>query len=320
MKAADIADALGNNIQSLALHLLGDPNREHSSKIDWRYGRKGSFSIVVDGPKRGSCYDHEEQKGGDALWFVQRCRGGTCRDAMDFSVDWLGKAPEEREPVQRKPDKDEPELTDPEKTARALQIFDQGVPLAGTIGQTYFESRRAWPGIELEDIRFHPFCPFGKGRKLPCIVALMRNIITNEPQAIHRTAILPDGSDKDERWGLPKKMFANALGTAIKLFADADVTSVLSLAEGLENGLSVARFGWIPIWVAGSSGAIGSFPVLPGVEALHIFADNDERKRRIGLAKARECAAIWQGSGREARIHLPPEGLDWNDVVRRRAA
>jgi len=42
-------------------------------------------------------------------------------------------------------------------------------------------------------IRFHPRCPFGKdasGRSVytPAMIALVRNIITNEPQAAHRSA------------------------------------------------------------------------------------------------------------------------------------
>ena len=87
----------------------------------------------------------------------------------------------------------------------------------------------------------------------------------------------------------------------ITLARDADVTHVLALSEGVEDGLAVMLSGWRPIWCACTRGGIASFPVLPGIEALTIFADADTP----GMEGAKTCADRWKQEGREATI-LPP--------------
>jgi hypothetical protein len=85
------------------------------------------------------------------------------------------------------------------------------------------------------------------------------------------------------------------------------------LAEGIETSLSVMqRFGWRPLWAATSAGAIARFPLLPGLDALTVFADADD----AGLAAARRCAERWADAGREAHIAAPPGG-DFNDILKR---
>jgi hypothetical protein len=56
---------------------------------------------------------------------------------------------------------------------------------------------------------FHPWCLFGDTRP-PCVIALMRDIVTNEPRAIQRTA-MADG----ERIG--RMMLGPKIGAVIEL-------------------------------------------------------------------------------------------------------
>jgi hypothetical protein len=69
---------------------------------------------------------------------------------------------------------------------------------------------------------------------------------------------------------------------------------------------------WSRVWAATSAVAIARFPVLPGVEALTIFADPDG----AGLTAARECCTRRAAAGREARIIRPPAG-NFNDATGR---
>jgi putative DNA primase/helicase len=46
-------------------------------------------------------------------------------------------------------------------------------------------------------LRFHPRCPFGLDTH-PCLLALRRDIVTDEPLSIHRIALTPD-AEKIER-------------------------------------------------------------------------------------------------------------------------
>ena len=48
-KAATIKNALAKNAGDLARLLLGTENRSLSSRIEMRFGRKGSLSVVTDG-------------------------------------------------------------------------------------------------------------------------------------------------------------------------------------------------------------------------------------------------------------------------------
>ena len=58
-----------------------------------------------------------------------------------------------------------------------------------------------------------------------------------------------------------------------KLSPDDCVTHGLGVAEGPETGLAVMLHGWKPIWATIGTAGMKNFPVLPGIEALTVFAD-----------------------------------------------
>jgi putative DNA primase/helicase len=229
-------------------------------------------------------------------------------------------------PRARPPRRPEPVLNGKKQRNCDLALglwHDAEIPLGSPV-ERYLHSRGLAVTSEVlaaDVLRFHPACPFkltsGQLVRLPAMVALMRDIVTNEPCAIHRTALKPNGSGKAE---MPdgteaKKMLGPAKGAVIKLIADEDVTIVLGIAEGIETALTAICADWRPVWACGSAGAIKAFPVLPGIEALTIFADAD--KNGVGQEVARACARRWAGAGREATVILPPDdGSDWNDVGR----
>jgi phage/plasmid primase-like uncharacterized protein len=160
-------------------------------------------------------------------------------------------------------------------------------------------------------IRHHPACVFGKERH-PAMIALMRDIRTDEPRGIHRTALSATGRAIIRDGKKLKLTLGPIRDAAIKLSADADVGHGLGICEGIETGLSIMAAGWAPVWALGSAGAMARFPVLSGIEALSIFADNDESS--TGFRSAQACAARWLSAGREAVIYLPKgTGSDWAD-------
>ena len=130
---------------------------------------------------------------------------------------------------------------------------------------------------------------------------------------------MPTAGAKSEVSGLgnPKKMLGRAADACVKLSADEEVSIGLHVAEGIETALACMAMGFRPMWAALSAGGIATFPVLAGIEALTIFADNDESG--TGLNAARECAARWITAGCEAIVSAPPQiGKDWADKVGRR--
>ena len=101
---------------------------------------------------------------------------------------------------------------------------------------------------------------------------------------------------------------------ASRLSLDEDVLLGLHLAEGLETALAVMAAGFRPCWSTGSSGLMGNFPVLSGIEALTIFADNDASG--TGERAAREVAARWRQAGCETHSFVRDRFGDFNDAQR----
>jgi hypothetical protein len=188
---------------------------------------------------------------------------------------------------------------------------DPRIPLI----KAYLGSRR----IELPDeaanesIRFHAACPFDSER-FPAMVCLVRNIVTNEPQGMHRTALAPDGTAIKSK-GKTLRMSLGAIsGGAIKLDPDEDIEQGLCIGEGTETCLSGRQMGLKPVWSAVNTGGVANFPMLPGIDGLHIFKENDAQGQSAKAVEA--CAARWHAAGRTVLIVMPEIGSDLNDEIR----
>jgi hypothetical protein len=71
------------------------------------------------------------------------------------------------------------------------------------------------PDVSPRVLRFHARCPFGQEAH-PCVLALYRDLVTDEPRAIMRTALTPDAQKID------RKALGPVGGAAIKLSADEE--------------------------------------------------------------------------------------------------
>jgi putative DNA primase/helicase len=193
-------------------------------------------------------------------------------------------------------------------------IWSETVSALGTAVEAHLTSRKlSLPNGHEDVLRFHPSCPFGPGVRHPCMVALFRDIRTNEPSAIHRTALTPDG----EKIG---RMSLGAIGgCAIKLTPDEDVAEGLTIAEGIETAIAGMALNFRPAWALGSAGGIAKFPVLSGIECLTILVDNDASG--TGQETALDCSQRWTRAGREVfRVVPTAVGQDMADIIRGRAA
>lgn len=301
---------LAERMADLARELVGaDPTTR--ARDTWRFYPRGGLAVVVAGPKRGAWHDHGAGKGGDPVGLVAHLRTIPMREALAWALAWLGEAsgniarPAPRPAVAASTG---PREAAPSSTLDlARTIWREAVAPAGTLAETYLASR----GLVLPadaPLRFHPACPRGAER-WPAMLALMTDPATAQPCGVHRTFLAHDGMGKAP--GNAKMMAGNA--GVIRLVPDEDVTGGLGVAEGIETALAVMqRAGWAPVWAATSAGAIRRFPVLPGIEALTVFADMDGP----GLEAARECCRAWAAAGCEARLLAPPAG-DWDDVLPR---
>lgn len=195
-------------------------------------------------------------------------------------------------------------------TARALAVWREARPAAGTIVKTYLANR----GLALpppQSLRFHPRCPHPSGANLPAMIGLVEHV-DHGPTAIHRTFISAGGSGK-AAIEPNKASLGPVAGGAVRL-AQARAGQWLLVAEGLETTLSVMHACALPGWAALSAGGIKSLVLPPSVNMVVICADNDANG--VGQRAANAAAERFLAEGRRVRIALPPiSGLDFNDLL-----
>ena len=189
-------------------------------------------------------------------------------------------------------------------------IWNEAIDARGTIVEAYLEARGSVLPPDVQCLRYHPRCPRGAGQ-LPAMIAEMRSAATDEFAGVHRTFLMPDGGRKANVE--PQRMALGGMaGAVIKITADEDVTTGLGICEGVEDAVAVLKAGWRPIWCCMSAGNLGRFPVLPGIEALTVFADAD----RPGMDAAHRAAECWCKAGREARVVSPKHAKDFGEALR----
>src|SRR5262245_23017573 len=126
---------------------------------------------------------------------VQSFAGDDPLVCRDYVRERLGLYGPERASTRPSRAREASVLARPDNAASAARIWQESRDPRGTLVEAYLRSR----GLELpyeaanEAIRFHPDWRFG-GDRFPVMVCLVRNIVTNEPQVVHRTALMPGGA------------------------------------------------------------------------------------------------------------------------------
>lgn len=206
---------------------------------------------------------------------------------------------------------------DGERTAYALRIWAEACDPRGTPVETYLTGRGVElpPGAAGEVVRWHPNAPFGPGHRSPCMLALVRNIATDAPQAVHRTALSLDG-DKAVVDHASRLTLGPIGGGAIKLSPDPEVETCLGVGEGIETVLSLrrhSRFAAVPVWSLVAANQLAAFPVLAGLEGLVVAVDHDA----AGLKAAEAVTARYHAAGLPVTTAMAPDpGQDLNDLAR----
>jgi hypothetical protein len=263
------------------------------------------------GDRRGSWCDFATGQYGDALDLVREALDRDMVGAISWSCRWLGIEDGEVAVPKRPASAPTSPKDDPN---RWRHVWAKGEPIAATLAAKYLTGR----GLAFDDprgevLRFHSRCARMKPgsetelERIPAMLALLCNITTGKPTGIVRTYLRDDGADRLRDAG-GRRVTGKVRGSAVMLSPFDDVTLGLGVVEGVETGLAILQNGWAPIWAMTGAGNLAQFPVLNGIEALTVFADQDEP----GLAAAKSIARRWRQAGREVSIVAPPQG-DWCD-------
>jgi Toprim domain/CHC2 zinc finger/DNA polymerase family A len=245
------------------------------------------------------------ERGGRLDWLM-RAEGMTEAEAVAYVQDWSG--PSERLPQNGDNDT---------RLAFVKQIWTSAKPVLGTIAERYLDETR---GIDINklpadlhrSLRFHANCVFGPGATAPCLIALMRDPLTDAPIGIQRIALELRGGRIDR---IERRMLGQA--GVVKVWPAG---AQLVVGEGLETVLAAAtRIPYegaplLPAWAALSSQQLRMLPIIPGVERLILLIDNDQNQE--GQTAAAYARAIWRTAGRTV-VPLMPDavGSDFNDLI-----
>ena len=199
---------------------------------------------------------------------------------------------------------------DAKRTEAALAIWQSATPAEGTLAEAYLVSRSLHLP-PLLTLRFHAGLKHSSGGIWPALVALVTRGSDNTPLAIHRTYLARDGAGKapvDPQ----KMMLGPCRGGAVRL---GQAEGVLMVGEGIETCLAATQASGHAVWAALSTSGLRTLGLPREVRDVIVLADGDDP----GEAAAQECAWRWKREGRRVRIARPPQGMDFNDLLLRRA-
>jgi phage/plasmid primase-like uncharacterized protein len=234
---------------------------------------------------------------GDVIALVQHVDGCSFSEAVERLIGGRWRPSSRVEPgnVVKTADEDRAALA-----SAARYVAEMRAIISAPIALAYLERVRKIDVAAIEDvlsridaIGWHPAVYFNEleypkpgdpphplhGQRLGAIIGEMTDAKTAKPTgAISRTYLAPEG------------------------------TKVLKAKTLMAIGLR-------PMWATGDRGVMSEFPLLAGIEALSVVADNDASGD--GQQAAQRVAARWRAAGRDVRMFLPKaEGDDLNDALR----
>ncbi len=307
-------------VPELVVELLGKP--AFRAGDEWRWGRKGSLSVVIGGARAGMWFDHEEGRGG---WFsdlVGRHLGMVREDATDWIADRIGMGVRHQAPGRRAvppampandPDKPQPasaeappESNPADDAALAPNRADDAAARASRI----WTSARPAP----ED---HPYLVSKRAAPLALRMDTGRRLVVplqDIDGQIHSVEfVAPDGAKRYLAGGAKKGHFA-VVGAEPGPLAMPE--GPVLICEGWATGASLHMATGETVIAAMDAGNL--MPVGEALRArfpdadLVLIADNDAKPdgtTNPGVAAARKVALAVDG-----RLAVPDGPGDANDL------
>lgn len=339
MDIAEIVALLAARSQTLALELLPHGRKDG---VHWRcgsiYGEHGnSFVFTLSGAYAGWWKDFSGGARGDALDLIAQvaCQGDK-RAALRWARRWLGidqgdaRALEKRrldaaDRVRQQQARDADDKA--RRAGAAKKLWLDATTIDGTPADLYLAGRGigiARLGRAPRALRFDLRVPCAEvSAELPCLLAAITGH-DGAHLATHRTWIETDhrGGWRKASLDMPKKTLGRYLGGTINLWRgksgrplrDAPTGDTVAIAEGIEDGLTVACA--CPDWrvlAAVSVSNLAAIRLPPAITDVVLVLQRDGENDQVAQARAKAERA-WLEEGRSVRRALPPEGFkDFND-------
>lgn len=185
----------------------------------------------------------------------------------------------------------------------ARRLWEQARDIRGTLGETYLRARHI--GDRLDDLRFHPRCPFGRKPNTvfrPAVIVALRDGI--HFKAIQRIALASDGTAHRGKIMLGRPGAAS--------WSPDFRGSRLAIAESMEDASAYTRLTGIPGWSSLGAQRLPLVRIPNSVTELIIAEDNNLAGRNAAVA----AVEAHRRAGRIVKRHKPPQGCtDWSGYL-----
>ncbi|MDN2579003.1 toprim domain-containing protein [Aquibium sp. ELW1220] len=309
-------------VPELAVELLGKPRFRAGQ--EWRWGRKGSLSVVIGGAKAGMWFDHEAGQGGWFVDLVGRALGRPRDAALDWTADRMGYGSRDR-PVGQRPTPASFPATPPSQASaprdeeQETAVADEGVDLAAIRAEGAADrAARIWNAAHPAP-KDHPYLVARQVAPLALRMDARGQLVVPLQDAAGKLhsieTIAPDGAKRYLAGGAKRGHFAVVGAGSAPL---AEPTGPVLICEGWATGASLAIATGHSVIAAMDAGNL-----LPVAEALRacfphadlvLIADNDakpDRDTNPGVEAAHKAALAV-----DARIAIPVIPGDANDLFR----
>ena len=326
----EVINKLHSNIINYATNWLGKPEKTTNQEARW--GKKGSLVVKLQGSQAGYWHDFERGVGGKNLLSLYidkfNCDFKTAMHnlttQLGLDTDQLFKREQPKAACTVKAN-----LIDPKKIKFAQKIYNQGVPIAGTLAQKYLKEARGISVDIPDDFRFcakvkHP----DLGRMVPALLAPIKNR-QNEVQGVVRIFLSPTGDKL-------KDLYLNAKGHATPATVKANLGSIFNaavtinqgkftgtiyIAEGIETALSIAQTKPLDaVFATLSVSNLSKVPIPADTEKVVLCADYDGAQSTSNKSLI-AAANFYLAQGLKVAIAHPEliagmKKVDFNDVLK----
>ncbi len=198
------------------------------------------------------------------------------------------------------------ERSSPPDTNAFLRIWQAGHAIENTLAEVYVRSVRG-VACPLQDLRFHPRCPKGKGALAtfsPALLVAMRK--ADDVAAIQRIFLDPASAHYTD-----KLCLGSAIGAA---WTNGGPAKTIGLCEGFETAAAYTCLRGIRAWSTMGAKRFHQLVIPDSVTTLILLADNDPEGHR-----ARDRAfERYQRPGLAIETDWPPgKANDWAQVLKR---
>ena len=286
-------------VPELAEELLGAP--AFRSRIEWRWGSRGSLAVAIAGAKAGSWFDHEAGSGGGFVDLVAREHGIDRKAALDWAAGRIGydraanlsprKPARPAAPRPASPPSSESDRAT-QARHRAARIWNAAAPAPAD--HPYLRRKQVGPNGLRCDSAGHLIVP------LRDVEGVLHTIET----------ITPEGEKRYLAGGAKAGHFCTIGGPL-------GGSGAFLICEGWATGASLHEATGLPVVAAMDAGNLG--PVAEVLRrsnpdaAITIVADNDDKPGRDinpGVTAASKAAVAV-----DARLAIPPVPGDANDLA-----